>query len=249
MRGPVAARGGRAARSSSASLANELFVVLTVWLALAVGELASARLGDQGLVAFGIAATGLLWIRAPVPARTRAARPALANAALGLVAGYASHPAWLTLIGLLGLALGLSPVAATVAQAPEALDWLAKGIAAPLTEELLYRERLLPMLRERIGTRRAVLAASTLFALPHWHLWSLLGTFVVGVALGFTYLRAQSLSLCVAIHAGLNLAGLEAAWSGTASGGALAAGSLVGLAAWAAAVGALRLPRFGSGAR
>jgi hypothetical protein len=54
---------------------------------------------------------------------------------------------------------------------------------APIFEELVYRGRLLPALRARIRLLPAIVASSALFAIPHLDRWSVLGTFLVGLAL------------------------------------------------------------------
>jgi membrane protease YdiL (CAAX protease family) len=80
----------------------------------------------------------------------------------------------------------------------------------PLLEEALYRARLLPALRAALGAPLALLLSSALFALPHGDPWLVLAAFGVGLALGAAFLATRSLALCVAYHAGLNLA--VAAW-------------------------------------
>ena len=79
---------------------------------------------------------------------------------------------------------------------------------APVFEELLYRERLLAALAPRVGAPAAVFATSALFALPHLEPWHVVGTFFVGLGLGTVMRLGGSVGLCIAIHAGLNLASL-----------------------------------------
>jgi membrane protease YdiL (CAAX protease family) len=71
---------------------------------------------------------------------------------------------------------------------------------------LLYRERLLPALRARLGAPVALLLSSTLFAAPHLEPWSVLTTFCVGLVLGGVFLATGRVELCMAHHAGLNAA-------------------------------------------
>ncbi len=81
---------------------------------------------------------------------------------------------------------------------------MAVIVCAPLFEELLYRERLLPALRARFGSPVAIVLSSLLFALPHLEPWNVLGTFAVGLLLGGVYVKTRSTAFCVAYHAGLN---------------------------------------------
>jgi membrane protease YdiL (CAAX protease family) len=127
---------------------------------------------------------------------------------LGGVAGFASFPAWLAVIGAVGVALKLEPVAATSSGSGGPMLWAANLLLAPVFEEILYRERLLSALRPVIGTSAAIGLTSALFALPHVEPWNVLGTLLVGLALGAAMWACRSLALCVGLHMGLNLAAL-----------------------------------------
>jgi membrane protease YdiL (CAAX protease family) len=124
--------------------------------------------------------------------------------------GWAAYPVWILVIVDLGLALGLSPREPAEASGMSLASTLSAVVLAPVFEELLYRERLLLALRARVGASVAIAVTSVLFALPHVEAWSVLGTFLVGLALGWTRIVAGSVSLCIGIHAGLNLASM--AW-------------------------------------
>jgi membrane protease YdiL (CAAX protease family) len=126
-------------------------------------------------------------------------------AALGAVAGFASYPAWILLIGAAGAALGLRPTPPPARPSDPLLLVATLGLA-PIFEEVLYRERLLLALRSRIPAVLAVAISSLLFALPHLEPWSMLATSLVGLALGALMLARRSLALCIGLHAGLNLA-------------------------------------------
>jgi membrane protease YdiL (CAAX protease family) len=67
---------------------------------------------------------------------------------------------------------------------------------------------LLPPLCARLGAAPANDLTSGLFAIPHAEPWSVLGTFLVGLLLGAVYVASGSISLCIGLHAGLNLASL-----------------------------------------
>jgi membrane protease YdiL (CAAX protease family) len=184
-------------------LGTALLLTLCVWSLLLASQLASSLLGAEGAVLLGFGlATALV-------AKTRESVGTLGSpwdASLGLGAGYCSFSAWVVLVSWVGLGIGLEARAAT--GRPSFSIGLASLVLAPVLEELLYRERLLPALRERLGAPLAVALSSLLFALPHLESWSLLGTFLVGLALGPVYLASGSVGLCIGLHAGLNLAAL-----------------------------------------
>lgn len=129
---------------------------------------------------------------------------------LATAAGFVSLPAWGVLVWTLGLALGLPapPDAGADASARPSpnLVWLAHIALAPLFEELLYRERLLPALLPRVGRAAALVVSSALFALPHLEAWTVLATFCVGLFLGLLQLARGQVALCIGYHAGANTA-------------------------------------------
>jgi membrane protease YdiL (CAAX protease family) len=132
--------------------------------------------------------------------------PSLVAGGFAAAAGFLALPAWLASIFWIGIGLGLPPAPRASAGATGASAWIAHAALAPLFEELLYRERLLPALRARIGTAPALALSSALFAAPHLEPWSVLATFAVGLALGGVFLATGRVELCVAYHAGLNAA-------------------------------------------
>jgi membrane protease YdiL (CAAX protease family) len=168
-----------------------------VWCLLLLG----AAL-DAPLAATYLACTALLaWARPG----SRAREAPLANA-LCFASGFAALPAWLAAIALAGRALGLAPPRSSPAPGPA--DALALALLAPFLEEWLYRERLLPALRGRLGAPLALVIASAAFAAPHLAPWSVLASFAVGLALGALFLATGRAGPCVAAHAGLNAAAL-----------------------------------------
>lgn len=186
-----------------------VILVLVVWDLLLLGRLVAPWIGAGAatLLSF-LLATGLVVGARPRPSAGRGG--CVGPLLLGAVAGYAGYPAWVALIATLGLALGLAPRASAPPGASIAVV-VATVTLAPIFEEILYRERLLLALRVPAGTPLAIAIASLLFALPHVEAWSVLGTFLVGLALGAMRVLVGSISLCIGIHAGLNLASV--AWS------------------------------------
>jgi len=179
------------------------WLLATVWCLLLLGGVLAPRLGSEtALLVCYAACAGLLLAARPRP---RAA-VSLAGASLAAVAGFVALPAWLAVLWGIGQQLGLPPVPRTSTAAASASAFIAHVMLAPLFEELLYRERLLPALRARLGAPLALVLSSALFAAPHLEAWSVLTTFFVGLALGGVFLATGRVELCVAHHAGLNAA-------------------------------------------
>jgi membrane protease YdiL (CAAX protease family) len=172
-------------------------LLASVWCGLLLG----AALGAP-LAATYLACTALVGCARP---RGRAREAPLANA-FCFAAGFVALPAWLAGIALAGRALGLSAPEPPPALAPE--DVFALVALAPCFEEWLYRERLLPALRRKLGAPLGLVLASAAFAAPHLAPWSALAAFAVGLALGALFLAAGRVGPCVAAHAGLNAAAL-----------------------------------------
>lgn len=181
-------------------------MLLTVWSLLAAAPLWEPWLGRSGAALGSFAAAAALLLATRRPWVERPSRPVAL--VLGLAAGYASFPAWLAAAFIVGSLVGLAPIPPVLAGAGDPLAWLASLVLAPVFEELLYRERLLAALRPRLGAPAAVLVTSALFAMPHYEPWHVVGTFLVGLGLGTVMRLGGSVGLCIAIHAGLNLASL-----------------------------------------
>lgn len=198
----------RAARAPGPpSLATPLLLVPAVWSLLALGRVAVERLGPGAGVLACFAAVTVLVV-AISARRSKLAARHLLTSALGLAGGVASFPAWVACIVWAGLAGGLEPRSPTAHFEADLAFTLAVVVLAPIFEELLYRDRLLIALRARVGSLLAVAICALLFALPHIEPWSVFGALLVGFALGGLRLLSRSLVLCMALHAGLNLAAL-----------------------------------------
>lgn len=233
----------RAAESSPApasraggGLPAALLLVFCSWsLLLVAGPLAQLGLArDAALFATFLLATLLaVLVRPRRPPRRRSVSALLLG--MGLLAGFATFPAWLGLIAGTGLALGLTPALPVPPGAGAPLLWLSSVGLAPVFEELVYRERLLPALARRFGARSALVLSSAAFALPHLEPWTVLATFLVGLALGAVMQATGAVALCIGLHMGLNLAaavlGVSAAGSLLELGVSAVAGGLVLLAA------------------
>lgn len=183
-----------------------------MWSILAVvPALCAPRLGaaPARAVAFGAAAAWTASLRRRAVKRAcRGAgstplRPAIALA-LGGMAGFAAYPGCAYVIGALGLALGLGPPPTAAAGVADPATALALVGLAPVFEEVAYRERLLPALRDRLGAGPALVASSAVFAASHLAPWPVLATFVVGLGFGRLWLATGSTAACIGLHAGLN---------------------------------------------
>lgn len=86
---------------------------------------------------------------------------------------------------------------------------LVGGIAAPLTEEVIFRGCLYGLLRQWWGRLAALAASSLVFALIHGHLASLPALFLLAAALVLIYEATGTLWAPIAAHAlfnGINIA-------------------------------------------
>lgn len=232
------------------------WLLATVWCLLLLGGGLAPWLGSDAvrIVSYAACAALVFWAR-PRPG----AGVSLTGAGLAAAAGFVALPAWLASIFGVGRLLGLPPVPRAIVATAPVSAWLAQLALAPLFEELLYRERVLPALRARLGAPLALLLSSALFAAPHLEPWSVLTTFCVGLVLGGVFLATGRVELCIAYHAGLNgavlVCGLPPARAALAPlEAALLGGVLLGLACgWTrrhtarprihAGAGAPRMPR------
>jgi membrane protease YdiL (CAAX protease family) len=172
-------------------LATRAILLFAVWDLLLLGRLASRWLGSECATLASFLLATILVVARHGWEEAATGRSLLA-AGLGAISGWATHPAWVVSIAALGAAFGLPPRGWEGPHAPSVALVIATVALAPVFEEVLYRGQLL------------------IFALPHLEAWSVLGTFLVGLALGAARLLAGSLALCIGVHAGLNLAAV--AW-------------------------------------
>ncbi len=77
-------------------------------------------------------------------------------------------------------------------------------VVAPVTEELLFRGIMLRGLAVRYGATLGILSAAALFSAAHLNPWQMLGTFGIGVVLGWWYVNTRNLSVTLAGHAAAN---------------------------------------------
>jgi len=89
---------------------------------------------------------------------------------------------------------------------------VALAVAAPLVEELLFRGLILRGLLGRHSAPRAILAAAVLFGAIHLNPWQGVPAVVVGVLLGWFYVRTRSLLPAMLGHAAMNVASYSVAF-------------------------------------
>ena len=127
---------------------------------------------------------------------------------------------WLLMcIPLVYLIQSLSYALSSPDQSPQAIvefllktsAWQARAavfgiavIAAPVTEELIFRGCLYGVLRKSNGRWPAIVLSSIIFALIHGHLPSLPGLVILAVGLTLVYERCGSLWAPIAMHAAFN---------------------------------------------
>lgn len=118
------------------------------------------------------------------------------------------------------LALGLSGAGDEQNLTPEdwdssragayALSFLAVAVAAPVTEELLYRGLGLSLLLARTGTPVAVGITAVLFGLGHGLVLSLAAFIWFGIVIALVRLRTDSIYPAFAVHCAFNAIGMTA---------------------------------------
>ena len=103
------------------------------------------------------------------------------------------------------------PAAKEWVRLPEGAGWTTlfvtlAVVAAPVTEELLFRGWLYTGLRSRLAAGTTILVTAALFGLAHWertHLYAL-AVFPVGLALGFIRERTGTIRATMTFHAAYN---------------------------------------------
>lgn len=80
-------------------------------------------------------------------------------------------------------------------------SFVALVVTASVLEEAFFRGLLLPGFEVRYGARRAVLLSAALFSLAHLNPVQFVSTFLLGLVLGWLFVRTRSILPCVALHA------------------------------------------------
>ena len=85
-----------------------------------------------------------------------------------------------------------------------ALAAIVAVVAAPISEELLFRGFLQPALGRWTGRWLAILLSAAFFAAAHMDLYAMPLLLVLGIALAYVYDRTRSLAAPVALHMAFN---------------------------------------------
>ncbi|MEQ8470063.1 MAG: type II CAAX endopeptidase family protein [Marinoscillum sp.] len=78
--------------------------------------------------------------------------------------------------------------------------YLTLALVAPIGEELLFRKVMLTGLVKNYGVTRGILWSAFFFALFHLNPWQGISAFVIGIFLGWIYLKTGNIWLCIFVH-------------------------------------------------
>jgi len=99
---------------------------------------------------------------------------------------------------------GANPLLEVILQSRDSVTvtllFLMVAVLAPVFEETLFRGFLLPSLTRYLPTWGAIAASGLLFAVAHLNLSDILPLTVLGMILGFIYLRSQNLLASMLLH-------------------------------------------------
>ena len=98
----------------------------------------------------------------------------------------------------------INPIAETFSIGNLALDAIFIGILFPILEELVFRKflcrKLLPL-----GEKKAVIISAAIFGLVHGNLYQFAYAFLIGLVLGYVYVKTGRLIYTVIFHCAINL--------------------------------------------
>ncbi len=80
------------------------------------------------------------------------------------------------------------------------LALLAGGVLGPFLEEMLFRGLVLRGFLDRYSPWQAIVLSSLLFGILHLNIWQFVSAFVLGLVLGWMYMRTRSLWPCFLVH-------------------------------------------------
>lgn len=109
------------------------------------------------------------------------------------------------LVMILAAGVAIEPLLGLLPTPPDAYGrglWavVTMVVLAPVLEELLCRGILLESLRARYGVVTALWVSSLFFAVIHLHITLAVNALVIGMILGFVYLRTDSLYATILLH-------------------------------------------------
>ncbi|MCY6372744.1 CPBP family intramembrane glutamic endopeptidase [Clostridium ganghwense] len=77
---------------------------------------------------------------------------------------------------------------------------LTVAVLAPIFEEVIFRGIILNGMAKRLNTKIAIIISAFLFALVHMNLVQGINAFLLGILLGFIYLKTRSIYLSIFAH-------------------------------------------------
>ena len=87
------------------------------------------------------------------------------------------------------------------------MSFLALVVAAPFTEELIYRNMAIANMRSRLPAVLSILFSSLIFGFFHGNVVWMLYAGGIGVLFGFLYVKSDSIYVSLIVHTGFNLIG------------------------------------------
>lgn len=78
---------------------------------------------------------------------------------------------------------------------------LSAILIAPIIEEYIYREVILNGLLTNYSPVKAILISSFIFAIMHMNPWQFATAMLMGIVLGWIYVRTRNYYLCILLHA------------------------------------------------
>jgi sodium transport system permease protein len=172
------------------------------------GQLVLAAAGAPALVAAAVgyvAAIGFAAIAARFDHHllgARAARPR--HFAAAILVGIALWYPMLVVVSALVPSPDLKPLEHVVTRGPAAATLVAIAVLPAICEEIIFRGLGARALARRIHPAAAVVVSAAAFALYHLQPVQMIATFVLGLALGFIAVRADSALPTMCAHAANN---------------------------------------------
>lgn len=77
---------------------------------------------------------------------------------------------------------------------------LSVSVLVPITEELIYRGMVCERVKRLLGDKIAILVSAGLFALFHFNLLQGIYAFIVGIVLGYVYLKYDNIFYSILVH-------------------------------------------------
>lgn len=87
------------------------------------------------------------------------------------------------------------------------LSFFSLVVAAPITEELIYRNMAIANMRSRLPAVLSVILSSLIFGLFHGNVVWMLYAGGIGVLFGFLYVKSESIYVSLTVHIGFNFIG------------------------------------------